>query len=116
MKETTLGAMGYKVGADLRDRAADLMIAFTEFEYTFLIKCGMGLGQTRHGEDGSLESFDQKGISISETFRPRSTKEQFKEKIAELAEELSKRMQKDKLAGRVVMLGLKKTTFFGNTT
>jgi nucleotidyltransferase/DNA polymerase involved in DNA repair len=55
-------------------------------------------------------------VSISETFRPRKTKAQFQEKIAELALELSKRMEKDKLAGRVVMLGLKLTTFFGNTT
>jgi nucleotidyltransferase/DNA polymerase involved in DNA repair len=82
MKETGLHAMGFITGKDLRDRAADLMIAFTEHEQKFLIKCGMGLGQTRHGEDGSLESFNQKGISISETFRPRSTLEQFKEKIA----------------------------------
>jgi nucleotidyltransferase/DNA polymerase involved in DNA repair len=44
MKETTLNAMGFKKGRDLRDRAQDLMIAFTEFEYTFLIKCGMGIG------------------------------------------------------------------------
>jgi len=58
MKETTLHAMGFKTAQDLRDRAADLMIAFLEHEHKFLIKCGMGLGQTRHGEDGSLESFN----------------------------------------------------------
>jgi hypothetical protein len=44
MKETTLGAMGFKTGKDLRDRACDLMITYLEFEYTFLIKCGLGLG------------------------------------------------------------------------
>jgi nucleotidyltransferase/DNA polymerase involved in DNA repair len=44
MKETTLNAMGFKKGRDLRDRASDLMIAFTEHEYNFLIKCGMGIG------------------------------------------------------------------------
>jgi len=58
MKETTLGAMGFKLGKDLRDRACDLMITFLEFEHTFLIRCGLGLGQTRHGESGSLESFE----------------------------------------------------------
>ena len=44
MKETTLKAMGFQTGQDLRDRAADLMIAFLEHEHTFLIKCGMGIG------------------------------------------------------------------------
>jgi nucleotidyltransferase/DNA polymerase involved in DNA repair len=44
MKETTLQAMGFKTGRDLRDRACDLMIAFLEHEHTFLIKCGMGIG------------------------------------------------------------------------
>ena len=72
----------------------------------------MGLGQTKHGEEGSIESFTQKGIGISETFRARSTKEQFLEKIRELALELSKRMAWEKLAGRVICLGLKKTDFF----
>lgn len=57
MKETTLNAMGFKTGQDLRDRAADLMISFREIEHTFLIKCGMGIGQTRHGEEGSMDSF-----------------------------------------------------------
>ena len=44
MKETTLHAMGFITGQDLRDRAADLMIAFLEHEHKFLIKCGMGIG------------------------------------------------------------------------
>lgn len=44
MKETTLNAMGFRTGRDLRDRATDLLIGFTEFEASFLIKCGMGLG------------------------------------------------------------------------
>ena len=58
MKETTLTAMGFKTGKDLRDRAADLMIAYLEIEHTFLIKCGMGLGQQKHGEEGSMETFE----------------------------------------------------------
>ena len=55
MKETTLGAMGFKTGKDLRDRACDLLIAFREIEHTFLIRCGMGLGQTRHGDSFDLQ-------------------------------------------------------------
>ena len=68
MRETTLNAMGIKVCCDLRNRAHDLIIAFTPHEYHFLItlyfikdskygKCGMGLGQTKHGEEGYEDSF-----------------------------------------------------------
>jgi len=47
------------------------MITFLEKEHTFLIRCGLGLGQTTHDvEDGIEENAEQKGISISETFRP----------------------------------------------
>ena len=95
MRETTLQAMGFLTGKDLRERATELMVAFTPNEHKFLIRCGMGLGQTKHGEEGTIESFTQRGCGISETFRPRSTKEQFREKIAQLSKELSKRMIKE---------------------
>lgn len=44
MKETTLTAMGFKKGNDLRNRACDLIIGFLEIEHTFLVRCGLGLG------------------------------------------------------------------------
>ena len=45
MSETTLNAMGFKTGGDLLSRAHDLKIAFTPHMHTFLIKCGLGIGQ-----------------------------------------------------------------------
>ena len=89
----------------------NLMIAFREIQYTFLMRCGLGLGQLRHGEEGSDETYVQRGISISETFRPLYTKIQFQGKISQLAQELERRMAKENMAGLVVLLRLKLTTF-----
>ena len=58
MTETTLAELGIKTGKDLRDHAVDLMISYREIAHTFLIKCGLGLGQTRHGEAGSDETYN----------------------------------------------------------
>ncbi len=44
--------MGIKKGKDLRERACDLMIVFTEHEYQFLIRCGLGISQTTHNTEG----------------------------------------------------------------
>ena len=87
------------------------MIAFRPIQHTFLVKCGLGMGQVRHGEEGADETYEQKGISISETFRPLKTKQEFRTKISQLARELTKRMEKDQLAGLIVHLSLKFTTF-----
>ena len=48
------------------------------------------MGQTVHGFADDQE--EQQGISVSETFKALKTKEQFQQKISELASELSKRM------------------------
>lgn len=110
MRETMLNSMGIKNCKDIREKAADLMIALTENEFSFLIRCSLGIGQTVHGfaED---DTDDQKGISVSETFRPLKTLPEFKQKIWELSVELSKRMENKQLTGRVVLVGLKTTDF-----
>lgn len=51
MTETALNELGIKTGLDLREKAVELMISYREIAYTFLIKCGLGLGQVKHGED-----------------------------------------------------------------
>ena len=82
MTETTLNELGITTGLDLREKAPELMISYREIAHTFLIKCGLGIGQVRHGEAGSDETYQQKGISISETFRPLQTKQEFQRKIS----------------------------------
>ena len=57
MTETTLKEIGIKTGKDLVERAADLMIGYREIMYTFLIKCGLGIGQQVHHEEKSDETF-----------------------------------------------------------
>ena len=64
MTETALNQLGIKTGLDLREKALDLMISYREVAHTFLIKCGLGLGQKKHFEAGSDETYQQKGISI----------------------------------------------------
>lgn len=99
--------MGITTCLELRNRACDVMIAFPTIEHTFLIRCALGIGQTLHDADED----DQKGISVSETFKPLKTKLEFKQKMYELCEELAKRMLKSELAGRIVHLGIKSTSF-----
>ena len=57
MTETTLKELGILKGRDLVEKAADLMIAYREIMYTFLIKCGLGIGQQVHHEEKSDETF-----------------------------------------------------------
>ena len=84
MTETTLNQLGIFTGEDLRNSAADLMISYREIAHTFLIKNGLGLGQVRHGEAGSDETYEQRGISISQTFRAVTLKHEFQTKICQL--------------------------------
>jgi DNA polymerase kappa len=77
MTETTLKELGILKGKDLVEKAHDLMIAYREIMYTFLIKCGLGIGQQVHHEEKSDETFVQKGIGISLTFGKLTTKDQF---------------------------------------
>jgi len=57
MTETALAELGIKIGRDLREKAFDLMISYREIAHTFLIRCGLGLGQVIHGEAGSDETY-----------------------------------------------------------
>lgn len=48
---------------------------------------------------------------MSSTFRPVFKIEQFKEKIIDLCEELAERIDKRKIAGLTITLGVKSTKF-----
>ena len=111
MRESTLNEMGIKTCLDLRKRATELLIAFSEIESTFFIRCSLGIGQTTHNDDEYDGSDEQKGISVSETFKPLRTLDQFKQKLCDLIDELVKRMAAKQLCGRVVLIGLKTTDF-----
>ena len=57
MTETCLKELGIKTGSDLVEKAPELMIAYREIMYTFLIKCGLGIGQQIHHEEKSDETY-----------------------------------------------------------
>ena len=44
MTETALIELGITNGKHLRERIIDLMISYKELAYTFLIRCGLGMG------------------------------------------------------------------------
>ena len=44
MTESALAELGIKTGQDLREKATELLISYKAIAYTFLIKCGLGLG------------------------------------------------------------------------
>ena len=94
MSETTLKELGINKGIDLREKQVELMIAYNPIAYTFFINCGLGIGQSRHGEIGSDERVGQKGISVSETFRAVVAKNDFKVKIRSISQELASRMER----------------------
>jgi len=75
----------------------------------FLFRAALGISRNFHDEDD--EDACQKSISVSSTFKPLSTLEQFKEKISELSEELAERIDKRKVAGITVSLELKSTKY-----
>ena len=109
MTETTLKELDIETGKDLFDKAHELMIAYSDHPkmYEFLLERALGIGRNTHSE----EEEEQKGISVSETFNPLKTKDQFKQKISEISNELSLRMQSKEIAGLIVGLQIKLTNF-----
>lgn len=82
MQELTLNALGIHKCQDVIDKATEIAIAFTERASSFLFRSSLGIARNYHDEDD--EDGIQKSISISSTFRPIVSYEQFKEKISEL--------------------------------
>lgn len=82
---------------------------FKEGTAQWLVSCCLGIARCFH-EDNDDDAV-QKSISISRTFRPVRTKEQFVEKIVELCEELVGRMEKRNVGGLNFSLVFKSTKF-----
>lgn len=97
MTELVLQSLDVYTCQDVLDKALEITISFSERTATFLIWAALGISRNFHEEED--EDACQKSISISSTFRPVHTMPQFKEKITELCEELSERMDKTKIGG-----------------
>ncbi len=109
MTELVLGSLGIYSCADILEKAVEIYICFSERLTNFLLRAALGISRNFHEEDD--EDACQKSISVSSTFRPLSTLEQFKEKIGELCEELAERIDKRKVAGITVTLEPKSVKF-----
>lgn len=109
MTELVLAALDIYTCADILEKAVEIFVSFSERTTLFLFRAALGISRNYHEEED--EDACQKSISVSSTFRPLSTLEQFKEKIAELCEELSERIDKRKVAGVTITLELKSTKF-----
>ena len=94
---------------DVLNKAVEIYVSFTERTSQFLFRAALGISRSQHEEED--EDACQKSISISSTFKPISTIEQFKEKIAELSEELAERIDKRKICGMTVGLEIKSVKF-----
>jgi len=109
MTELLLASLNIYTCADILEKAVEIYICFSERLTHFLFRAALGISRNFHEEDD--EDACQKSISVSSTFKPLSTLEQFKDKISELCEELAERIDKRKVAGVTVTLELKSTKF-----
>jgi DNA polymerase kappa len=109
MTELVLASLGIFTCQDILEKAVEIYICFSERLTNFLFRAALGISRNFHEEDD--EDACQKSISVSSTFRPISTLEQYREKIAELCEELAERIDKRKIAGVTVTLELKSIKF-----
>lgn len=74
-----------------------------------MIRCALGVSRSEH-EEGDDDGI-QKSISNSTTFRPIYKYEDFLEKLVEISEELSERMEKHQIMGRTITVEFKSTKF-----
>jgi DNA polymerase kappa len=109
MTELILASLDIYTCADILSKSLDIFISFSERTSSFLFRCALGISRNFHEEDD--EDACQKSISVSSTFRPLSTLDQFKSKISELCEELAERIDKRKVAGITITLELKSVKF-----
>ena len=109
MTELILANLQIKKCKDVIEKSAELQVVFKEGTAQWLVSCCLGIARCFH-EDSDDDAV-QKSISISRTFRPVRTKEQFVEKIVELCEELVGRMEKRNVGGLNFSLVFKSTKF-----
>ena len=107
--EQTLQGLEIIKCSDVVEKAAEIYVAFSERSFGFLVRSALGIARNHHEEEE--DDGIQKSISVSRSFRAISSKDDFIEKIRDIAEELEKRVAKRKIGGRALTLELKNTKF-----
>lgn len=106
--ERELDAIGVKNCGDICAQRALLTRLFGEKAFQFLARCYLGLGRTKIQP---AESHDRKSISTERTFREMGDKDQLREKLLSIAQELEKDMARAEVKGRTLAIKVKLHTF-----
>ncbi|KAL3469420.1 hypothetical protein BJX99DRAFT_241323 [Aspergillus californicus] len=106
--ERELDAIGVKTCGDIYPHRALLAKLFGGKALHFLAQCYLGLGRTKIQP---AESFERKSVGTESTFHEISTREEFREKLWHLAQELEKDLSRTQFKGRTLVLKVKLATF-----
>lgn len=106
--ERELDAIGVKTCGDLYAYRAFLAKLFGEKAFQFLMTCYLGLGRT---SVRPAEEHERKSVGTESTFRDMSNKDEMREKLQWLAEELEKDLRRTQFKGRTLVLKIKLHTY-----
>lgn len=106
--ERELDAIGVKTCGDIYVQRIYLSKLFGEKAFEFLMNCYLGIGRTNIRP---AEEYIRKSIGTESTFRDMSDKDQLREKLRWIAEELEKDMSRTQFRGRTLVLKIKLHTY-----
>ncbi len=106
--ERELDAIGVKTCGDIYSQRAYLSKLFGEKAFYFLINCYLGLGRTKVQP---AEEHERKSVGTESTFREMSNKQELRDKLRWIAEELEKDLARTQFKGRTLVLKIKLHTY-----
>ena len=106
--ERELDAIGVKTCGDLYPQRAYLSKLFGEKAFQFLMQCYLGLGRTKVQP---AEEYERKSVGTESTFHDMSDKNELREKLRWIAEELEKDLTRTQFKGRTLVLKIKLHTY-----
>ncbi|KAH8429047.1 Y-family DNA polymerase [Aspergillus melleus] len=106
--ERELDAIGIKTCGDIYPQRALLTKLFGEKAFYFLAQCYLGLGRTKIQP---VESEERKSVGTERTFSEIGSKEEFRQKLWSISQELEKDLASTQFKGRTLVLKVKLATF-----
>ncbi|PLB51618.1 IMS-domain-containing protein [Aspergillus steynii IBT 23096] len=106
--ERELDAIGIKTCGDIYPQRALLTKLFGEKAFHFLAQCYLGLGRTKIQP---VENYERKSVGTERTFNEIGSKEEFREKLWSISQELEKDLALTQFKGRTLVLKVKLATF-----
>ena len=106
--ERELDAIGIKACGDIYPHRALLAKLFGEKAFYFLAQCYLGLGRTKIQP---IENYERKSVGTETTFHEIGNKQEFRDKLWMIAQELEKDLARTQFKGRTLVLKVKLATF-----